>query len=132
MFYWSHIFPKHFMMRFLILTQVLILVLGTMLEAGDVRYQWVRVWINSDAQLPRVVSLGLEAEGARLKHNTFIEGVAIESAVEQLTQAGFRTEILQPDLAGTYEQRLLHDRSTRRSEERRVGKECRSRWSPYH
>ena len=22
--------------------------------------------------------------------------------------------------------------STRRSEERRVGKECRSRWSPYH
>src|SRR5256885_9308495 len=23
-------------------------------------------------------------------------------------------------------------RSTRRSEERRVGKECRSRWSPYH
>src|SRR5256885_7952315 len=26
-----------------------------------------------------------------------------------------------------------HDRGTvRRSEERRVGKECRSRWSPYH
>ena len=24
------------------------------------------------------------------------------------------------------------DRETRRSEERRVGKECRSRWSPYH
>ena len=24
------------------------------------------------------------------------------------------------------------DKSTRRSEERRVGKECRSRWSPYH
>mgnify|MGYP002527068158 CR=1 FL=1 len=26
----------------------------------------------------------------------------------------------------------LLDRSTKRSEERRVGKECRSRWSPYH
>ena len=26
----------------------------------------------------------------------------------------------------------LHERLTRRSEERRVGKECRSRWSPYH
>src|SRR3712207_1215431 len=25
-----------------------------------------------------------------------------------------------------------HPRSTTRSEERRVGKECRSRWSPYH
>ena len=28
--------------------------------------------------------------------------------------------------------RLLRRRSTDRSEERRVGKECRSRWSPYH
>src|SRR6266566_3895826 len=25
-----------------------------------------------------------------------------------------------------------HGRGARRSEERRVGKECRSRWSPYH
>src|SRR2546430_15175852 len=25
-----------------------------------------------------------------------------------------------------------HDASGQRSEERRVGKECRSRWSPYH
>ncbi len=92
---------------------VLIPVFGATLQAGEVRYQWVRVWINSDAQLPQVVSLGLEVEGARLKHNTFIEGVAIESAVEQLTQAGFKAEILQPDLASIYEQRLRHDRSTR-------------------
>src|SRR2546430_14026515 len=27
---------------------------------------------------------------------------------------------------------LLRKRISRRSEERRVGKECRSRWSPYH
>src|SRR2546427_11681682 len=27
---------------------------------------------------------------------------------------------------------LGHDLDERRSEERRVGKECRSRWSPYH
>ena len=27
---------------------------------------------------------------------------------------------------------LLELQSPRRSEERRVGKECRSRWSPYH
>ena len=26
----------------------------------------------------------------------------------------------------------LLDKDTARSEERRVGKECRSRWSPYH
>src|SRR2546425_7395611 len=30
---------------------------------------------------------------------------------------------------GQFRQLLLRDR---RSEERRVGKECRSRWSPYH
>src|SRR5215469_7517295 len=29
-------------------------------------------------------------------------------------------------------QEPMKTRSTRRSEERRVGKECRSRWSPYH
>src|SRR2546422_7969067 len=28
--------------------------------------------------------------------------------------------------------RRIHLRASRRSEERRVGKECRSRWSPYH
>src|ERR1035437_3226266 len=27
---------------------------------------------------------------------------------------------------------LLHERNDNQSEERRVGKECRSRWSPYH
>ena len=27
---------------------------------------------------------------------------------------------------------LCHDAAVERSEERRVGKECRSRWSPYH
>ena len=33
-----------------------------------------------------------------------------------------RVERIDPELA----------KSVRRSEERRVGKECRSRWSPYH
>ena len=28
--------------------------------------------------------------------------------------------------------RILQERAASRSEERRVGKECRSRWSPYH
>ena len=29
-------------------------------------------------------------------------------------------------------QRIMRDYYSNRSEERRVGKECRSRWSPYH
>ena len=31
-----------------------------------------------------------------------------------------------------YTDRLVYDAWDKRSEERRVGKECRSRWSPYH
>ena len=34
-----------------------------------------------------------------------------------------------PTLKGHYE---LYQSAMKRSEERRVGKECRSRWSPYH
>ena len=38
---------------------------------------------------------------------------------------------LAADLKSKKKQGILHD-SLIRSEERRVGKECRSRWSPYH
>ena len=37
----------------------------------------------------------------------------------------YSEENLMPDIKSEIEKR-------RRSEERRVGKECRSRWSPYH
>ena len=33
---------------------------------------------------------------------------------------------------GKFHQTVLNFASVNRSEERRVGKECRSRWSPYH
>ena len=36
----------------------------------------------------------------------------------------------QIDLIDIY--RTFHPKTADRSEERRVGKECRSRWSPYH
>ena len=36
------------------------------------------------------------------------------------------------DLSRKYEKILYGNFVHRRSEERRVGKECRSRWSPYH
>ena len=39
-----------------------------------------------------------------------------------------RTVLLQKEL----QQTLLNASAQSRSEERRVGKECRSRWSPYH
>src|SRR2546429_4946022 len=39
-----------------------------------------------------------------------------------------RSEIRVADAFGA----VLHEAEDARSEERRVGKECRSRWSPYH
>ena len=35
-------------------------------------------------------------------------------------------------LAGGFGTRISEESHLKRSEERRVGKECRSRWSPYH
>ena len=39
--------------------------------------------------------------------------------------------LLNPEQARKFIQQTF-DATTMRSEERRVGKECRSRWSPYH
>src|SRR5260370_34830709 len=42
-------------------------------------------------------------------------------------------DVVHPDLIHILPVELVTDRIVRiRSEERRVGKECRSRWSPYH
>ncbi len=51
----------------------------------------------------------------------FVEVSAVTGTVKDLREA-----------IGAAEQRLLIDGQRTRSEERRVGKECRSRWSPYH
>src|SRR5256885_12367047 len=56
--------------------------------------------------------------------------------VAQHVSAGWQVKKTE-SLLGTAEnlrsgRRIFTDSSTRRSEERRVGKECRSRWSPYH
>src|SRR3712207_6328447 len=55
-----------------------------------------------------------------------VEGMVVLDAVLyiQAHQAG--------DLAVRWNCKAAHCGSCSRSEERRVGKECRSRWSPYH
>ena len=52
------------------------------------------------------------------------EGAKIEGKQKRISKSGFRTKA-DASAAGI-------KAKAERSEERRVGKECRSRWSPYH
>ena len=48
-------------------------------------------------------------------------------------QPSYEMEMLQRNhISGILDMRLRYIDGEGRSEERRVGKECRSRWSPYH
>src|SRR5574344_2333163 len=53
-----------------------------------------------------------------------------ENAVEELHRDGYFVYSIEQVEGSTKLQNL--NLNTKRSEERRVGKECRSRWSPYH
>jgi len=55
----------------------------------------------------------------------------VVSAQQQASPVSQGFHLLPEDLRFIYEQ-ILRDEDLLRSEERRVGKECRSRWSPYH
>src|SRR5258708_18087008 len=65
-------------------------------------------------------------------------GVQTDMATPALTKNGsdeLREEFLKPSITGEYVACLGVSEAgagSDRSEERRVGKECRSRWSPYH
>ena len=77
-----------------------------------------------DAQNP-ASSSPPDAQRSGLSRRAFIKGVIASGAVVSSTAYLFRAggEIFgQTSASGSVE----------RSEERRVGKECRSRWSPYH
>ena len=67
------------------------------------------------------------------------DGVELDFAPDGITrlaeiafQVNEKTENIGARRLHTVLEKLLEDVSTTRSEERRVGKECRSRWSPYH
>src|SRR3990167_8989173 len=65
---------------------------------------------------------------------TEIDPVQLKKDADALMQrAGKENSVaLLQDAALAYEQLLQLAPEDNRSEERRVGKECRSRWSPYH
>ena len=72
----------------------------------------------------------------------FIGIAVISYIVQNSLQSKFKKYSKMPLASGMtgkdVAEKMLHDngiydvRVTSRSEERRVGKECRSRWSPYH
>jgi len=69
------------------------------------------------------------AEAGRFDYAT----IAVQTAVEIYVEGRVRTILAWRQL-GPLEDWILKQFDGRpyRSEERRVGKECRSRWSPYH
>ena len=97
----------------ILITMAVVVVMTANLFGGEVRYQQVRIYFESDQQLHQIFELGLDGEGARVKHNTFVKGVASERAVAEIRSAGFRVEILEPDLARFYERQLGNSPNSR-------------------
>src|SRR2546426_3883559 len=63
------------------------------------------------------------------------EKTQIMDTVSSVVRAGAVTAVIiehDMDVVFRYSDRIVMMHEGRRSEERRVGKECRSRWSPYH
>src|SRR3989454_10859580 len=102
----------------------ILLVVGTFPDANDVR---------AVPDLPKHPKpLG------PYSHCVVANGFVFISAQAPIAPGGKAGEWAAPDVAGQTRQSLkniasiLEELGLTRSEERRVGKECRSRWSPYH
>src|SRR5256885_2548280 len=74
-----------------------------------------------------IPSKGLERE----VYDRQVAAVLDEQQVDLLCLAGYM-RLLSPFFVAKFLNRILNIHPSLRSEERRVGKECRSRWSPYH
>src|SRR5260370_18867083 len=103
------------------------------LQAGDVLLSWSRGDAKGEIKSPFDLS-AIEIEQAPRGSVTFegLRGAERETWVMGPDDWGIKARPdLPPDLLSIYleGQELA---KAGRSEERRVGKECRSRWSPYH
>ena len=105
----------------------------------------IRVRIARDGALPEDASWAVlpsarrqrasitpESSDAAVGFRTKSLHVQIDRSTLRLSLTDLAGTVLQEDAAGWPLE--FHDKAFRiyRSEERRVGKECRSRWSPYH
>ena len=78
--------------------------------------------------MPKINELELAKELIRYPSITPKDAGAINFLSKQLRSLGFKCKILE---FKDKKSKPIKTSNTR-SEERRVGKECRSRWSPYH
>ena len=74
----------------------------------------------------------LEAFGITTRYVENNNWQQIEDSINEHTRLIFAETIGNPCLDVTDIEKLAEIAHAHRSEERRVGKECRSRWSPYH
>src|SRR3712207_9137497 len=66
-------------------------------------------------------------------HTWTLDTTPLADALAAAKEAGFdAVELRRIDFRRAFEQGQTNEQVLQRSEERRVGKECRSRWSPYH
>src|SRR3712207_9588359 len=103
---------------------------------GRLLGSFVVVWTTEHAFSDRDVELleGLTAQIALTASRLRADAVRAD-AVAAMTAATARLQLLADAgrvLSGTLDITLQVGQLADRSEERRVGKECRSRWSPYH
>ena len=82
--------------------------------------------MNTSLEIIR--SAGTDHLCYRMEEDTF---VAVHNPMLSFTEKEDEFEIIPTDKS--YREKLyIYQGQAVRSEERRVGKECRSRWSPYH
>src|SRR5256885_16748702 len=79
---------------------------------------------------PSSAAASAEDDRAALNAELFYEILVGEIAASQGALGDAQAMMMEAARTSGSEQ--LYRRGTERSEERRVGKECRSRWSPYH
>src|SRR5260221_14404069 len=95
------------------------------------------ITIHRSAELIEIDALGTVAYDTRLVNTISarvsgrIEKLYVKYRYQHVMKGQRIMDIYSPELLTT-EQELLFVIKNDRSEERRVGKECRSRWSPYH
>src|SRR5690554_7969275 len=81
--------------------------------------------ISLATETPSLVTVGAPKDFSRTTLRPFGPRVTLTASARMFTPATMRLRALSPNLTS-------FAAMSSRSEERRVGKECRSRWAPYH